>query len=428
MTSIFDAMRLSASVERGIFAALVIALFAGCSGAPRSERAASNAGALTAHAGPIPIGVLAVPFDFLDVTPAAQLAVDEINAAGGVLGRPLALVVQNAVSPDFDDLAVQAFQALVAEGAVAILGPLFSFQEFELYTLARDQSIVMLSPSSTNPFVADLKDAGFVWRAVPSDDKQGAALAALARARGLPHVAIVNAADCRYCDVITNQFVAAFADATHTVDVQSYQPDQNNSAAVLAEIGNPPGLLHIAFDPGFIIAAENADLSTQWLFPDAMEESYLTSSLSNRRYLDGALGTTTSGASVGTPLFAKFAASFAAATGSAPAVPFLDATYDATYVLAAAIEIAGTTAGGGIKAAMARLSDGPGADVGAWGTILELAGGGARTLDLRGTSGALNFDPRTGDLAPPWSIVQWTFQDGAIQEVGLITSDSAGNF
>ena len=105
--------------------------------------------------GPIRIG-LAGPFSDPVGAPmkrAAELAVEEINAAGGVRGRPLELVARD----DFGDpdSAVAVASALVGERVVAVIGHVYSgttLAAAPVYNDANDP-VVQISPSSSSPDV-----------------------------------------------------------------------------------------------------------------------------------------------------------------------------------------------------------------------------------------------------------------------------------
>lgn len=135
------------------------------------------ASACSRSAGPIRLG-LAGAFSEPIGEPmrrAARLAVDEINAKGGVAGRPLALVERDDfASPDS---AVRIAAELYASDVVAVIGHLFSgttLAAAPIYNTG-SQPLVALSPSSSAP---EVSAAGpYTFRLCPSDLEHGAALA-----------------------------------------------------------------------------------------------------------------------------------------------------------------------------------------------------------------------------------------------------------
>lgn len=112
---------------------------------------------------------------------AAVLAIEEINAAGGVRGRPFAVL-------EFDDFAdadsaVRAAEQLYRSNAVAVVGHLYSRTTIAAAPIYNGGSnpVVAISPSSSSPAVTD---AGpWIFRLCPSDLAHGAALARWAAER-----------------------------------------------------------------------------------------------------------------------------------------------------------------------------------------------------------------------------------------------------
>ena len=111
----------------------------------------------------------------------AELAVEEINAAGGVNGRPIELLERN----DYGDAdsAVVAAAALYASKAVAVIGHLFSGTTLAAAPVYNGGAnpIVAISPSSSAP---EVRQAGpWIFRVCPSDNEHGEALARWIRER-----------------------------------------------------------------------------------------------------------------------------------------------------------------------------------------------------------------------------------------------------
>lgn len=135
-----------------------------------------------AEKGPIVLG-LAGPFSQprgASMQHAAELAVREINARGGVRGRQLALrVMDDSARPD---VAIRTARELVNDPAVvAVIGHLTSGTSLaagRVYGAAR-RPVVMVSPSASSPDLSGVNP--FVFRVCPSDLSHGAQLARFAR-------------------------------------------------------------------------------------------------------------------------------------------------------------------------------------------------------------------------------------------------------
>ena len=77
----------------------------------------------------------------------AQIAVDEINAAGGIRGRPVELIVQDdAQSPE---KAIEAINHLRQVGVELVIGPMTSSMAEVILPIAQKSGIVLISPTVT---------------------------------------------------------------------------------------------------------------------------------------------------------------------------------------------------------------------------------------------------------------------------------------
>jgi branched-chain amino acid transport system substrate-binding protein len=100
----------------------------------------------------------------------ALLAIDEINAAGGLLGKKLALISEDDEGDSVK--SINAFTKLTARDKVSfVVGSSTSGPTKALTSLAQQQKVVLISPSAT---AADVTSAGdFIFRACFIDPFQG---------------------------------------------------------------------------------------------------------------------------------------------------------------------------------------------------------------------------------------------------------------
>ncbi len=106
------------------------------------------------------------------------LAVEQLNAAGGVLGRPLQLLSEDNQSKAGESATV-ARKLLSREKVVALLGEVASSRSLEMAPIAQRAKIPMISPSSTNPKVTEVGD--YVFRVCFIDPFQGTVMAKFAK-------------------------------------------------------------------------------------------------------------------------------------------------------------------------------------------------------------------------------------------------------
>jgi branched-chain amino acid transport system substrate-binding protein len=102
-----------------------------------------------------------------------RLALDEVNAAGGALGKKVR--VETLDDRSLPDEAKTAAQRLIDEGVVAMLGEIASSRSLQMAPVCQDSKVPMLSPGSTNPKVTQVGD--YIFRNCFIDPFQGTAVA-----------------------------------------------------------------------------------------------------------------------------------------------------------------------------------------------------------------------------------------------------------
>ena len=101
----------------------------------------------------------------------ADQAVADLNAKGGVLGKP---VVEEAVDDACDPKqAVTAANQLVSDGVVMVDGHFCSASSIPASKVYADNGILEISPASTNPQYTDASASPLIFRTCGRDDQQG---------------------------------------------------------------------------------------------------------------------------------------------------------------------------------------------------------------------------------------------------------------
>ena len=101
---------------------------------------------------------------------AAELVVEEINAKGGVLGRPVELLIEDDVCKP--EVATNTATKLVSDGAVVVVGHVCSGATKAALGIYNDAGIIVMSPSATNPGLTQSGDYPNFYRTIASDDLQ----------------------------------------------------------------------------------------------------------------------------------------------------------------------------------------------------------------------------------------------------------------
>jgi branched-chain amino acid transport system substrate-binding protein len=107
-----------------------------------------------------------------------RLAADEINAAGGVLGRRIRLHVEDDQGRA-EEAASVVTKLITATNVVALIGENSSNQSLAAAPIAQSNGVPMISPSSTNPAVTEKGE--YIFRVCFTDPYQGKALASFVR-------------------------------------------------------------------------------------------------------------------------------------------------------------------------------------------------------------------------------------------------------
>ncbi len=177
---------------------------------------------------------------------ATKLALNDINAAGGVLGKP--------VSSDFADdgtltaTAVSGAKRLIHDGVSVIIGPSFSAAAAAVVPLAVAAHVVVFTPSATSADLTTIDDHGLFFRTAPSDDLQAAALADIIMRSGVQKVFIVSRGDS-YGTGLEHSVTAALASdgmasSDMTTAEYSVDPGVNNSTTTYPQIAKSIAAFH----------------------------------------------------------------------------------------------------------------------------------------------------------------------------------------
>ncbi len=177
-----------------------------------------------------------------------ELAISEINEAGGVLGKKLALTTMDDQGKP--DEAATAITKLISQNRViAVLGEVASSRSLAMAPIAQNNKIPMISPSSTNPKVTQQGD--YIFRVCFIDPFQGAVMAQFAH----EHLKVKKAAILRdvksdYSMGLADYFIKTFkAMGGEIVEDVSYSAGDIDFKAHLTKIrGKNPETI---FVPGY---------------------------------------------------------------------------------------------------------------------------------------------------------------------------------
>lgn len=294
-----------------------------------------------------------------------ELAVEELNAAGGVLGRRVRILRAD------DEESVERGRLVAQEFArnpevVAVIGHLQSYVTVPAAAIYDLSGLVLVSATATSP---ELTSKGYprVFRTIFNDTEVGRQMARLGVARGHRRFVIYYARD-EYGRGLANAFEEeAVTRGAVVVNRQSYDP--NLSANPLGAEQTVSGWSSLDFDAVFIAGHDRqAGLLAGKLRQQGVRAVILGSdALATPTFLRTG-GEAVEGAVIATPFHPdhpepasrSFSRAFRARYGSDPDVGAA-LGYDAVRVLAHAIREAGTTDPERMAAALHAVHDWPGA-------------------------------------------------------------------
>ncbi len=286
-----------------------------------------------------------------------QLAIDEINASGGLLGKKVRLVTEDDQSKQ-GEAGIVAKKLVSREKIVALLGEVASSKSLEMGPICQKAGIPMISPASTNPKVTEVGD--FVFRVCFIDPFQGTVMAKFALSKGWKKVAVLTDSKQDYSVGLSQFFKEYFGKNGGTlVTEQSYSSGDKDFKAQLTAIkAAAPDAIFASgyYNEVGLVAGQAAELGLKvpllggdgWDSPSlvqvagkAIEGSFFSNHFSNED---------------SSPHIQAFVAKFKAKHGNVPdAMAALG--YDSAMILADAIKRAGTTEGKALRDAIAKTKD-----------------------------------------------------------------------
>ena len=150
----------------------------------------------------------------------AKIAVSEINESSGLLGRPVELVTEIGI-PTPEAAVEAASRMILADSVIALVGPNRSSEAILTGALAGEYSLPMITTTATNPAVTGSSD--FVFMAAFTDTYQGSVMARFAAEElGLTSVALLIQSDEVYSEGISEFFVSNFTGAGGTIAAREF--------------------------------------------------------------------------------------------------------------------------------------------------------------------------------------------------------------
>jgi branched-chain amino acid transport system substrate-binding protein len=353
---------------------------------------------------------------------AVTIAIDEINADGGLLGKRVELVTADNLSTV--EGAVQGFSRLVdVEGVVAV-GGVESTGALAIRDSANELEIPVICPGCGTPELDEL-NGEYIWRITGSDSDGGTVAAQFARDEGVRRVAIMaqnTEGMSEPADIFKKVFTEG-AGGEVVADVR-FNPGRSSYQAELAQ----------AFDaqPDAVYLAAGHEAASvilrEWQRRGYGGQFFVSPDLVTPP-IGSLMPELENGVAVGaiaaydteSPAYASFAERFKAETGQDPAAGVYDANqYDEYIALALAITKAQSTEGAAIAEALPEVLNPEGTPVYSYAEGLKELDAG-NEIDYHGASGTLDINENNNLVKPLFG--EQNIVNGAWTQVDVIELD-----
>lgn len=290
------------------------------------------------------------------------LALEEINAAGGVLGHPLELAYEDNQTKAGESATVVK-KLISRDKVVALIGEVSSGRSLEAAPIAQAAHIPMIAPAATNPTVT--QKGNYIFRVCFIDSFQGMIIAKFAKEElKARKVAILSSVSNAYSLGLAKYFKEPFlANGGEVIIEKNFSEGDKDFRAQLTAV--KAAGVDAVFVPGYyteaaLIVRQARDLGLTMPFfgGDGWEDPQLLSIGGDA--LNGCYYSTHFSAENTDPLVMKFVQKYKARWSNEVPGAFSALGYDAVYVLAEAIKRAGGTDGPKLRDAIAATKDFPG--------------------------------------------------------------------
>ena len=352
---------------------------------------------------------------------AFNLAVEEINSAGGVLGGR-EVTSANRDTEGSPSRAAQKFRTMIdQEGIVGLVGPYSSGIGTTLAPIARDSQVMEISNGNTSPALAtaginDNNGVKYYGRTAPNDVQQ-----ALVVARVLNQIVEAETASFLYVDNPYGQGLAEAASESfdgETLNMVAYSQQTSDYTSTLDSVfeGDPDAVGTVMY-PGngrtILQQWDQGGYGGQWVGAEAILSPQLLSDLSD----------IVEGMYITSPQTANSDTFQEGMGGQGNITQFAPHAYDATYLMGLAMHQAGEASGTGIAENVRSVSR-PNSDSDTAVGVGEFAAGAEAInagddINYDGASGSVDFNENLEPVVP-YRILQVSGGEASVtQEVPL---------
>ncbi len=278
-------------------------------------------------------------------TNGANLAIDEINKNGGILGKKVEYITLDTKGDSTE--AVMAYNKLIDRGVSAIIGEITSKPSLAVAEIAAQDNMPMITPTGTQ---VDITEAGpSIFRVCFTNPYQGKVLAVLAKERLNADTAVIminNSSD--YSDGIAKAFIEQ-ADilGIKITAKEGYADGDKDFRAQLTKIAaEQPDVLLVPeyYEQASLIATQAREVGVKAVFIGSDGWDGITKTLDSSSYnaIENSYFTNHFSMQDTAPKIQNFLKSYKDTYNEDPSA-FSALGYDAVYMVKKAVENAGST-------------------------------------------------------------------------------------
>lgn len=244
------------AVQTAALAGAVALVLTACGGGDDEAGGEESGGGDGGSAGPLIVGTLLPQTGTLAYlgppeVAGVDLAVQEINEAGGVLGSDVEVVHADSSDADHAEVATQSVTDLISQDVQVIVGAASSSVTLNVIDDITGAEIVQISPANTATSLSGYSD--FYFRTAPPDTVQGAALGNLITGDGHSNIGVLVFNDdygTSLRDVVKSTVEAAGATVVYGNEGEEFDPAASSFATDVTALmaTSPDAVVVLAFE------------------------------------------------------------------------------------------------------------------------------------------------------------------------------------
>lgn len=413
-------MRAKLSITLGIVSGVAIVVSA-CSTTAAGPSSGTNSG--PASGSTITVG-LEAPFTGTRATlgpgmvVGAKLAIKAINAAGGVLGHPLKLAVQDDAGDPAD--APPATDTLInTDGAKVIIGPP-AITASTVITIAQKAKIPVFMWGGGSEFDADTNP--YFFRMSPSDSEQGQAMALFAHQKGWNNIALAFGASSQSQSLVPPILAAAKKLHMHIVANVQFTSGQSSYRSEIASVfaHHPQAILgqFVNTTAGTVFGelTEQGLLGTPWLGSNLWYEQTWFQSVGASVATKVLLTNSTTSGQLGAAAFLRLLQQQYHQVTPPNGSEF---AYDGIMTWALGVDTAGTFSYPKLRTGILAAADPPGTQCGSYATCQSLIKQG-KSINWQGSASPDDFN-KYDNVFGPFALIQFN-PSGSVKTLATMTA------